>query len=120
MDPQSGIASLSFVQRTKTGIDLWPRLSDAEDRESGTEIGRARADELLLFMRRNQAPHALGFVIEAMIAAGRSGMLEVGFCSGISMAATMDYDPAVEREPIQDVGREPLLRCVGGTEMGGR
>lgn len=65
-------------------VDLWPD-SDPCSYGEANEIGRGRAAELTDVIRRTQSPVLLGHVIEAIVAKGRIGGMEIGFFHALSI-----------------------------------
>jgi hypothetical protein len=85
---QSNLRTLSFAAGSADGkIDLWPDTAGLGSAAADNALGRDRADELVTYMRDHDAPMVLGFVVQAMIARGRFGAIEVGFHNQVSLHA---------------------------------
>lgn len=84
---QSKLATLSFVKSSQTGVDLWPETESSGSYESDNEIGRSRGEELIHYMRNNQAPMVLGHVSKRIAERGVFGAMEVGFFNHLALFA---------------------------------
>ena len=80
------VEALSFVKSVEGKRVMWS-VEETGDWAQDNEIGKAAAIECLRYMRQQQAPNILALVMEAMIAQGRSGGVEVGFMTRIAIAA---------------------------------
>ena len=72
-------AALSFA----SGADLWA-IEATGDYAADNAAGRAAAAELTRVMFFSDAPFLLGHVVKAMIAKGRFGGVEIGFCHAVA------------------------------------
>lgn len=81
-ETESAYAVLPFAD----GQDYWP-LAESGDWSADNRTGRQAAADLLRVMTFQDAPPLLGFVVKAVMAKGRFGGVEVGFCQAIAEAA---------------------------------
>jgi len=88
MENERPIRTLSFVESSDAGVNLWPAAPQGETYTELNDRGRARADETIGYVRDRAAPMALGYVTEAMIGAGKYGAMEIGFCSQVALHAS--------------------------------
>lgn len=125
MSHQSNLGTLSFAAGSTDGkIDLWPETASLGSAAADNALGRDRANELVAYMRDHDAPMVLGFVVQAMIARGRFGPVEIGFHNQVSLHAMarggsrdVAFDsPTQARTAETIVGRQrPNLRLVQAT-----
>ncbi len=81
------LQALSFATPAAGGtIDLWPAVLNS-DFADACQVGRARANEVLQYMRDNSAPIVLGHVIGAMHSKGVFDAAEIGFTQAIAESA---------------------------------
>lgn len=79
MVSNSVLGSLSFAQTSENGkTNLWAPGEDVSY-ERQAEAGRARARELITYMRDADNPTVFGHVIAAIAAAGQHTGMEIGF-----------------------------------------
>jgi len=106
------LGELSFCGENR---ELWaPTRRQSDDGATG----RARADELLNYMRRNGAPMLLGHVADAIFEAtgGQFGQVEIGFFHRLAEHALMselELAPTAEERPKRV---RPVLRLVHSVE----
>ena len=110
-DTHHSLATLSFAggARDSGKICLWAGPLSSDAAECNAE-GRARADELLVYMDREGLPFLFGHVVSAIIAGGRYGPLEVGFFHRIADFALAGEIPLLRPETRP----RPLLTLVEG------
>jgi len=82
--PAETPALLSFMAKVGDVVCHWE-----PQREASYEVecanGRRYADELLRYMDQTDNPVIFGTVIRAMVAGGKYGAAEIGFCSAIGI-----------------------------------
>ena len=86
---------LPFCRKTNGDGDYWgvvdywavtPSGDDSKDYETGFQYGR----EIVAFIDQGEDhPHAYTFVLRDMVAKGRFGPLEAGFCAAVATAALL-------------------------------
>lgn len=112
MSNQSTLSDISFVDASQRKPDLWPVTASAGSYAADNEVGRARADELVAYMRENEAPMVLGHVAAAIAVRGAYGPIEIGFFNQVALSALQG---ASEGAPIVlplPADRTPDLRLV--------
>lgn len=92
MENPNSIRMLSFVRSTGSEVNPWSEevLPDVPENYAAlSDAGRARAEELVAYMRRHRAPMALGHVARAIAASGRWGPMEIGFYGQVALHVTL-------------------------------
>ncbi len=119
MSTQSRIATLSFASSRGGALDLWSP-ADAGSYRQGNDIGRSRADELVQYMRDNQAPMVLGHVVQAIVARGEYGAIEIGFFNQLGLIA-MSGGAGKFPRPLEDgeAAEFPAASLRGAAERAG-
>lgn len=79
MDHQPNLSMLSFVVSSGPRVDLWPEFRTTGSYADDNAVGRERAEEVVAYMRDNGAPMVVGHIVQAIVARGIYGGLEVGF-----------------------------------------
>lgn len=106
--PQHKLATISFVEATKNGVDLWPTVNEPDYAEA-SEIGRSRAREILQYAADNQAPMVLGHVAAAIIGKAVCGPTERSFFHEVAVRSLPDAPEVSTAVPI---ARENPLKLV--------
>ena len=87
MVTQQTLGTLSFAQSSEGGkVILWSD-GKSDGYVDGCREGRGRATEVLDMIRAHHMPSLLGNVVDAIVARGRYGAVEVGFFQQIAEAA---------------------------------
>lgn len=89
---QSKITTLSFAIGSEGDVDLWPETESTGSYESDNNLGRSRAEELVQYMRANQAPMILGHVSKRIVSLGKYGPMEIGFFNHLALLAMRGID----------------------------
>jgi hypothetical protein len=73
---------MPFADMTKDQIDWWV-VTETGDRSADNDLGREYARLLIRYIRANQTPFLMGYVMKAIAEKGRISGVEIGFFQGI-------------------------------------
>jgi hypothetical protein len=97
------------MNKNITAPDLWPDVQP-ETYSEANQVGRDRAGELVERMRRTDSPALLGITVEAIIAKGKIGGVEIGFFHALSIE--------LMQAQVTQFVEVPADRNHGGRKMG--